>query len=72
MIRVGRRIYNRNGSYTDPSYDGFTNIFVLTKSTEYGCLGPYELKDDQGRIMENIWQGEKVYKSVPSQIQTYS
>jgi hypothetical protein len=72
MIRVGRRIYNRNGSYTDPSYDGFTNILVLTKSTEYGSLGPYELKDDKGRIMENIWQGEKVYKKVRSQRQTYS
>ena len=55
MIRVGRRIYT-NGKFTDPSYEGFTPIICLTKSTEYGSLGPYELKDEDGRIMENSYQ----------------
>lgn len=56
MIRVGRRKYNRDGSYIDPTYPNFTPIICLTSSTEYGFLGPYELKDEKGRIMENIWQ----------------
>lgn len=72
MIRVGRRIYNRNGTYTDPHYDNFTPILCLTKSTEYGALGPYELKDDKGRIMENIWQFSKVYKKVGKAKESYS
>lgn len=55
MIRVGRRIY----TITDPSYEGFTPIICLTKSTEYGSLGPYELKDEDGRIMENSYQFSK-------------
>lgn len=65
MIRVGRRVYDRAGKYTDPSFEGYTKVLVLTKSTKYGSLGPYVLKDDKGRIMENIWQAEKVYKEVP-------
>lgn len=54
MIRVGRREYRKDGSYKDPSYPGFTPILVLTKSSAYGSLGPYCLKDEKGRIMENL------------------
>lgn len=72
QIRVGRRVYNRDGSFKDPSYPGFENIFCLTKSSEYGHLGPYILKDDNGRIMENIWQFSKIYENVPKSKQTYS
>jgi hypothetical protein len=67
QIRVGRIIYSGQrdkGSY--PSYPGFTPIVVLTRSSEYGSLGPYELKDEQGRIMENLWQFAKFYPSVPA------
>ena len=72
MIRVGRRVYNKNGTYIDPYYDGFTPILCLTKSTEYGDLGPYVLQDDKGRIMENIWQFSKVYEKVDNTKESYS
>ncbi len=72
QIRVGRRVYNRNGSFTDPSFDNFKDIFCLTKSSEYGSLGPYVLKNQHGHIMENIWQFAKIYKTVPKSKQTYS
>lgn len=71
MIRVGRCHY-QNGKRIDPSYPNFTPIVVLTKSSQYGSLGPYVLKDGQGRILENIWQGSKVYEKVPYSCQRYS
>lgn len=71
MIRVGRRIYT-NSAFTDPEYDNFKQCIVMTPSTQYGSLGPYVLKDDKGRIMENIWQASKIYKEVPAVIQKYS
>lgn len=67
MIRVGRKT-----DRSTPSFPGFTPIIVLTKSSEYGDLGPYELKDEQGRIMENVYQYSKVYASVPESTQRYS
>lgn len=70
-VRVGRRIYSYN-SYRDPIYEGFTPILCLTASSSYGDLGPYVLKDSKGRIMENIYQGSKVYPSVPYSCQRYS
>jgi hypothetical protein len=72
MIRVGRRIYNKDGSFTDPSFPGFKSIICLTKSTPYGSLGPYVLKNSQGHIMENIWQFSKIYKNVPATKERYS
>lgn len=72
MIRVGRCTYNKSGKRTNPSYEGFTPIIVLTKSSQYGSLGPYVLKDKQGRIMENIFQFSKVYETVPKSVQRYS
>lgn len=72
MIRVGRRIYNKDGTHNDPHYNGFTPILCLTASSPYGELGPYVLKDDDGRIMENIWQFSKVYEKVPPTKEYYS
>lgn len=71
MIRVGRRIY-KDGEFKDPEYENFTPIVVMTKCTKYGSLSPYELKDDDDQIMENIWQFSKVYESVPHTRSTYS
>lgn len=71
MIRVGRCVY-KNGKRTDPSYPDFTPIICLTKSTAYGSLGPYVLKDNKRRIMENIYQFSKVYEKVPKSVQRYS
>ncbi len=67
MIRVGRRI----GSI-DPSFENFIPILCLTKSTKYGDLGPYCLKNEEGHIMENIWQFQKCYEKIPSRIERYS
>jgi hypothetical protein len=72
QIRIGRRIYDRSGKATDPSFDNFTPILCLTKSSAYGSLGPYFLKDDKNRLMENIWQASKVYPNVPKTTQNYS
>ena len=71
-VRVGRCTYDKAGKRTDPSFPGFTPIVVLTKSSEYGALGPYELWDANGRNMENLWQAVKVYSEVPASRQTYS
>ena len=64
MIRVG----TRKGS-KDPSFKNFVKVVSLTKSTNYFDLSPYSLTDSDGRIMENLWQGSKVYESVPKSTQ---
>jgi hypothetical protein len=62
MIRVGTI---KNG--TDKlAYPAFESIMVMTKSSKYGSLGPYCLKNKAGHNMENIWQFSKVYASVPA------
>jgi len=69
QVRVGTCTYSSSGARKDPTYQGFTNILVLTKSSAYGDLGPYLLKDKYGRIMENIYQSQKCYPVVPRSIQ---
>lgn len=71
MIRVGKRKYT-NGSYIDPSYPNFVPIICMTASTDYYSLSPYSLKDEKGRILENIWQFSKVYEKVHHSVQKYS
>lgn len=71
-VRVGRCLYDRSGKRTDPSYPDFEPIIVLTKSSQYGSLGPYELWTKDGINMENKWQASKVYLQVPSSLQRYS
>ena len=70
-IRVGRIVYQQ-GKSIHPSYDGFTPIVVLTKSSKYGSLGPYVLQNEKEQIMENIWQFMKVYETVPQTKAKYS
>lgn len=73
MIRVGRTIYDKGGNRSDPSFENFTPIVVLMNShSKYGSLGPYILKDNKGRIFENIWQFSKIYKDVPATVCRYS
>lgn len=67
-VRVGRCTYDGSGKRTDPSFPGFTSILVLTKSSAYGELGPYVLKDRKGRIIENVWQASKVYPEIPKTV----
>lgn len=70
-IRVGKIIYE-GGKAVYPSYSGYTPILVLTKSSPYGSLGPYVLKNERGQIMENVWQFSKLYPWVPASKQTFS
>ena len=65
-LRVGKSKFY-NGRVNIPKYDEFTNIIVLTEksSPEYASLGPYNLKNEQGQIIECIWQFSKCYKNVP-------
>lgn len=66
MIRVGRTEFQEFGPRKDPTFNGFTNIVVLLKNTtEWGPLSPFELRDEHGRIMENVFQGSKAYPNVP-------
>jgi hypothetical protein len=64
-IRVGTCKFKKAGRI-DPSFENYTPIVVLTKSSEYGDIGPYCLKNSKGQIMENIWQFSKVYQKVPN------
>jgi len=70
-IRVGKILYG-SGKPEHPSFEGFTPIVVMTKSSKYGSLGPYCLRNSEGHIMENIWQFSKVYPRVPASKQVYS
>lgn len=73
MIRVGKCLYSKGGGIIYPSYENFTPIIVMMYShSKYYPLSPYFLKDDQNRIMENIWQFSKCYKNVPKTIQRKS
>jgi len=56
------------------SYDSYKNIIVMTPSNakKWYPLSPYSLKDENGYIMENVWQFGKVYEKVPNSVQRYS
>jgi len=71
QVRVGRCTWSK-GSRIDPEFSNFTQCLVLTKSSAYGSLGPYVLKDENGMIMENVWQFSKVYKIVPENVERFS
>lgn len=72
MIRVGRTIYDKD-KRKDPSFNEFEKVIVLLKSSsKYWPLSPYYLKDEQGRIHENIHQFSKFYTDVPLSVQKVS
>ena len=51
-----------------PKTEGYVNILIHTKGTNLGGdLSPYILKDENGRLLENIWQFSKVYPVVFAQ-----
>lgn len=73
MIRVGRCRYGPYGNQIYPKFDGFEQIVVIMKShSKYNSLSPFYLKDDEGRIMENVYQMQKLYKEVPQISVPYS
>lgn len=71
-IRVGRILYDSQGKPTQPNYPGYAPIVCMTKSSAYGSLSPYELRDSEKRNLECLWQMAKVYKRVPKTISKYS
>lgn len=74
LLRVGR-IKNCNDYkkfQNIPFLQNFTIIVVMTKSSKYGMLSPYELKTDDGVLLENDWQFRKVYEEIPKSKQYYS
>lgn len=71
-LRVGKS-KSYNGKVIISQYSGFTPIIVMTKSSSaYGELGPYDLRNEQGQIIENIWQFSKAYQWIPQIKMPYS
>ena len=70
-LRVGRITYDKKGQHI-PSYDGFSPIICMTRSSAYGSLSPYELRDNNQRNIENLWQFSKIYKNVDKTTSHYS
>lgn len=68
ILKVGR-IKNANDMIKLP---GFTSIVVMTASSKFGMLSPFQLKTKDNIIIENKWQFMKVYKKVPETTQYYS
>lgn len=69
-VRVARMANGMKAK--DMKIEGFKSIVCLTKSTAYGDLSPYDLWDEQGRNMENVWQFSKLYPTVPKTTQRRS
>ncbi len=70
-IRVGKIRYI-NGEQIIPKYEDYENVICMTKSSEYGAISPYCLKDDNGNLIENVWQFSKLYNRIADSQQKYS
>lgn len=70
-VYAGRRIYT-GAKFVDPTLPGCYPVVVMTASTKYGSLSPYELRDPKGVIMEQRWQFSKLYLKVPKTCQRAS
>lgn len=66
-VRVARKVAN-----SKPSFPGFAPILCLTPSTPWGDIGPYVLRDEKGRLMENLYQAAKLYPETPKVREIYS
>ena len=72
MIRVGTCRYE-NSKRIDPEYPNFTPIVVLMSGhSKWGVLGPYNLKDQNNRSVENLWQFSKIYPKIKETTEYYS
>lgn len=61
MVAVATYVPNSN----PPEMAGFTSIVIHTSSKPFGgSLSPYQLRDEWGCLLENIWQFAKVYPGV--------
>lgn len=53
--------------------EGYVSVLIHTSGKTFGGdLSPYVLKDEEGHILENIWQFSKVYPKVTAQKQPIS
>lgn len=75
-IRIGKFLWDKNKNHGVPITEGYTNVYPLTDRSKLGWqLSPYLLKDKEAifgykdAIMENLWQGAKIYKQVAKQNQ---
>ncbi len=51
-----------------PKIDGYTTALIhIQANTLGGALSPYQLRDANGYLLENIWQFSKVYACVRAQ-----
>ena len=57
MLRVGKYDYKNK---KQPVTENYKNVLIHTT----GSLSPYQMKDEQGVIMENYWQFSKVFEKV--------
>ena len=68
MASIATRIYQVKGTVL--SYEilfkllGYDSITITEHIESFGFDSPFTL-DDEGRILENIWQFSKVYEKVP-------
>lgn len=73
-VYVGRRIYEGK-THKDPKLPGCKSIVVMTASTAYGSLNPYEVQVTTGNITTNVellHQFSKLYETVPATTQRFS
>jgi hypothetical protein len=71
-VRVGTCVC-KGSKRSDPSFPNFIPIIVLMKShSKWGEMGPYLLKDEKGRILENVWQFSKIYLETRQTKERYS
>jgi hypothetical protein len=60
------QIINGRYDYKSKTYShtqGYTPI-IIHPGYEYESLSPYDLKNSQGNILENLWQFSKIYEKV--------
>jgi hypothetical protein len=51
-----------------PSKDGYRTIHIHISATPLGGdLSPYVLRDEKGRLLENVWQFSKIYRRIARQ-----
>src|SRR6185437_7739168 len=70
-LRVGKiaGMFDKGRKY--PITYGYRNIIVVSQNkNKLGSeLSPFVLKDENGQIMENIWQFSKIYEQITAQNQ---
>lgn len=56
MIRIGTHTYT-----SESKLDNFLSVPCISNDLRYRDLSPFLLKDENGHLMENVWQYSKLY-----------